>query len=207
MRRSLCLGFMAILMCMVTLRARANSVEITFVGASGGVFLYDASLTPNNNIVSPDDVVYFYDFAGFTGGSFAPSLNLTNVGTGTYVFQGYTENDPLAPGINNKRSDIAPGDDATIAEVRFNYTGATFANPLGGTSVYLGRFTLTSAYTNTAASWTQSTDTQINPVETNINIRPTTVAAVPVPAAVWGGVSLLGLLGGGRLWKRRRELA
>ena len=33
------------------------------------------------------------------------------------------------------------------------------------------------------------------------------VNAVPVPAAAWGGVSLLGLLGGGRLWKRRRELA
>jgi len=32
-------------------------------------------------------------------------------------------------------------------------------------------------------------------------------APVPVPAAVWGGVSLLGLLGGGRLWKRRREVA
>jgi len=30
---------------------------------------------------------------------------------------------------------------------------------------------------------------------------------VPVPAAIWGGVSLLGLMGGGRLWKRRRELA
>ena len=32
------------------------------------------------------------------------------------------------------------------------------------------------------------------------------VSAVPLPAAAWGGISLLGILGGGKLWKRRREI-
>ena len=52
----------------------------------------------------------------------------------------------------------------------------------------------------------------------NVFISPTTATtleahvehnahAVPVPAAVWGGMTLLGLLGSGRLWKRRRALA
>jgi len=33
------------------------------------------------------------------------------------------------------------------------------------------------------------------------------VSAVPVPMAVWGGMSLFGLLGGGRILARRRQLA
>ena len=37
-----------------------------------------------------------------------------------------------------------------------------------------------------------------------VTVNPT---VVPVPAAVWGGVSLLGLLRGGRVWQRRRQLA
>lgn len=37
-------------------------------------------------------------------------------------------------------------------------------------------------------------------------VRIGQLQAVPVPAALWGGISLLGVLGGGRLWKRRREI-
>jgi hypothetical protein len=38
----------------------------------------------------------------------------------------------------------------------------------------------------------------------NITVAPATAHAVPVPAAAYGGASLLGLLGGARVWRRRR---
>lgn len=41
----------------------------------------------------------------------------------------------------------------------------------------------------------------------NVDLNARVISAVPVPAAVWGGMSLLGALGGGRLWRRRYDVA
>jgi hypothetical protein len=74
----------------------------------------------------------------------------------------------------------------------------------GGSVVLAGfKFTLDSTDVGLFAGAFSST-----PVTGSVVAAPASVvSAVPVPMAVWGGISLLGILGGGQIWKRRRHLA
>lgn len=84
-----------------------------------------------------------------------------------------------------------------------NTRSATGTISLTGGSVLLGGFKFTLQDTDVSLlSGSFASQNLLGSVESFGS-----ATAVPVPAAVWGGVGLLGLLGGGRVWKRRRDLA
>jgi hypothetical protein len=82
-----------------------------------------------------------------------------------------------------------------------NTTSATLS--ITGGSLLVGGYKFT--LSDTDLGLTNSVSSL--PLKGDIAAAPALVNAVPVPMAVWGGISLLGILGGGQLWKRRRHLA
>lgn len=193
--------------------ARANTVEITFLGITpNGLnwdYRYSAVLTPNNYLVT-GDVVTFFDFENFLGGSFAPSLPVT--GGENYSTPSYSD----APVGDSTVFSV--GGDLALGDVQFRYIGNSpyFVGP-GNTApgdLLLGFFTLQSSLATGALDLVITTDTsagldfQIGTTDdaANTNFRSTTVARqggfvipTPLPIPVWGGMALMGLLGVRRL--------
>jgi hypothetical protein len=195
--------------------ARANTVEITFLGVtpngSNWDYRYSATLTVDSYLVTGNTVTFF-DFEGFVAGSFASSLPITGG-------ESYTA------GV---ASDAPTGDaftaDLALDDVQFTYNGTSpyITGPLN-TSIgdpLLGFFTLTSTLATGAIDTVLTTDrsagtdliigtnpiTGLNDDRNNITARETTVAReggflipTPLPIPVWGGMALMGLLGARRL--------
>jgi hypothetical protein len=194
--------------------ARANSVELTFIGVvANGLnwdYQYTASLTPNN-YVQTGDTVTFFDFDGFVTGSFVGDPAL---GGPSYALT--SSNDapvqPVLPG------ETPPAGDLLLGDIVFSYNGVSPYLMGGGGSapgdVFIGTFTLTSTFNTGAKDVVQSTDTSAggdskigtaDDVFNQVN-RITTVArnggfptpSVPLPIPALAGSALLGMMGLGR---------
>jgi hypothetical protein len=144
------------------------------------------------------DFVTVYDFGSYAGFAAAPSADWT------ISVQPLGVDPGGAPGIAG---------DGPLNNITFTYHGSTVDANTG--PIDLGSFTIRSSNGNpTAAIAYGSLDHQINPPAPSANFNTTFGPSdsgsgnmAPVPAAAWGGFGLLGLLGMGRLVKRRSLIA
>jgi len=203
--------------------AHANTITLSLqqpvtAGAGGFTeFTYNASLTGDSALVAGDYFV-IYDFNGFAGFD-------NTVGAPTFAFMGSTGvwtaavtptgPYPVSPGSIPAVS--TPGVDSSLLNLVFTYTGPTVFSPIGN----LVTVSALSGVSTTVSGQYGSQD-HVNDGTTALGvvgvpqgiIQGVKVPGaggpgnfVPVPAAVWGGLSLFGLLGGKRFLRARREIA
>jgi len=207
--------FASVVVCglalLVTSTARANSVELTFIGitANGSNFdyHYNATLTPNNYIQT-NDTVTFFDFEGFVAGSF---LGDPALGGPAYTLTS-SDDSPIQPVLPGE---TPPAGDLSIGDILFTYSGVSpYLQGPGNSApgdIFIGEFTLTSSYNTGAKDVVQSTDTsagqdgKIGTADDSFNQvnRITTVArnggfptpSVPLPLPALAGSALFGMIG------------
>jgi len=168
----------------MAITSRANSIIPTLDALSSGTtFIYDVTLSSSTSHIQQNESFFIiYDFAGYTGASESLTGNwsITPELTST-----------LPAGIN-----VTPptGDSGSLMNIRFTYTGPSLT--LTGPPDLLGTVTLNSLYTiRTKKSYVgYDRDNETPPAPEGNNGR-VTVAAVPLPPALWAGLSLMGLMG------------
>jgi len=130
--------------------------------------------------VETGDAFTIYDFAGFVGVSGTLptgwSLTSTNPNSPDYAFQ-----------------TRATTDNSTITDLTLSYIGATTGSTSGNTP--LGTFSFISTFGNRTDSFFEDQDhTIFNDQAQTDNHNTQVPVGVPVPAALWGGLGLLGAL-------------
>lgn len=179
----------AVALCAWTSFARANTLTVRFnqTLSSGTNFVYDIELTGGQALSTAStggsdywapDYFSIYDFAGLTSSSWTSGA-LT---AAAWSFS--TE------GTNSTNPGAATPDGAT-PNFRADFIGGLYTAPVGP-DVLLGQLTLVSQYTARGQAKYISTDSE--GLDPSFNVGTTTVA-VPLPPAVWAGMSLLGVLG------------
>jgi hypothetical protein len=196
--------------------ARANSIEVTFIGAvvngSNFDYIYTAKLTPDN-YVQTGDTVTFFDFEGFVSGTFVGDPLL---GGPSYA-QTSSDDSPIQPTLSGE---TPPAGDLSIGDIVFTYNGVSPYFLVGNTApgdVFIGTFILTSSLNTAAFDVVRSTDTSVGAdgviggsgpgadVFNEVN-RITTVArsggfptpSIPLPLPALAGSALFGMIGMGR---------
>ena len=195
MRRAMCVAFAVALSGVVARDACANSILVvngypTVTGTGPYTWTYQERVT-NDAQVQTNDFFVIVDFNGFVSGSNAQPANWSfatvgNIGT-----------------LTGSNQSLTPTNNPAIPDLVWTYTGTP---TIVGEQI-LGNFSAQSIYGQQTVGVQVGMDHTISPNLPEVNGQNIFTPAVPVPAAVWGGVSLLGMLGGGRLWKRRREIA
>ena len=188
--------------------ANANSILVSLLStAPNGAntnYTYDVTLTAVNQVdpgVRPDgihDGFTLYDFNGLVGGPFAETGLLQQVLLPDFV--------PSVTATTAPPSGTAPADSSAISNVNFTYTGPGAVAPLvAAVPTDLGTFTVTSIYSAHAVQHNNYTGADhSSPGDSpQGNIGNADTPIVPVPASVWGGLGLLGLLAGKRIVRRQ----
>jgi len=167
--------------------AQASSIIIslppTITPIGGGVFTWTYTASMADARLLPGDFLVVYDFAQFVGFPALPPLPL-----------GWAAGVQLVGPIPGQTT---PVDNAGILNLVFTYGGiplATAPPPPGG-SLFLGVFSansmgnirITGEYAAQDANWVD--------LSLQANLGYTSVPAIPLPAAGWAGLSLLGVLG------------
>jgi hypothetical protein len=161
------------------------NVTLGTVTPSGPNFTwtYNASITANQEQVVSGNFFRIYDVAGYVLGSAA--------GPAGWVATAALLNSVPPPNVI-----LVHGDDPTLFNITFTYTGAV---PLSG-PVSLGNFLINSTYGGTSSTIKdfvgQSTNTGTTPPSFNDTRGDVTVAAVPEPLSLLSasvGVILLGI--------------
>jgi len=201
MRLSKGLVAVAVFTALTASIASAETVAYTTFGSFGSTYvpLNDVATRPNGSSIT------------FTGVPFSGNLGIVDAPTNAALGQFTT----VAPALNSL--DSYAGQQFTLRIVQ-SVPGSGFGDIVadltgtlqrsssgqGGSSLFLdftgsvpiGNVTYTPSDLIIAAG-AFPTDSTLQG----------TIAVVPVPMAVWGGMSLFGLLGGGRILARRRQLA
>jgi len=175
--------------------AEANSIfapnppTVTPVG-SNFRWDYDIVVSQGSQVVAGDSFT-IYDFAGFVGvaGSLPTgwALNSSSTNAPDYAFQ-----------------TRATTDDPTVTDLILSYSGATTGSTAANTP--LGTFSFISNYGDRKNSFFEDQDHTIfnNQAQTD-NHNTQVPVAVPVPAAVWGGMTLLGAMFTAKVTRRRSK--
>jgi hypothetical protein len=156
----------------------------------GPLFVWDyAVIVSQGSEVRTSDAFTIYDFAGFTGAFVIPAgwtLDATNPNAPDYTFQ-----------------TRATTDSASTTDLQLKYIGI----PSLGSSASdtpLGKFSFTSTIGVRADSFFESQDhTIFNGAVQTDNHNTQVPAGVPVPAALWGGLGLLGALFTAKVSRRK----
>lgn len=173
--------------------AGANSITVDFgsptVTPVGSNFRWDYNISVAANAqVEAGDGFTIYDFAGYTGTFAIPTgwaLVSTNTNAPDYLFE-----------------TRATTDNSSVTDLILTYSGATTGAALSPTP--LGKFSFTSIYDQKTLSFLEGLDHSIAPhvVQSN-NFNTLVPTAVPVPAAIWGGLGLLGALFTAKVTRRK----
>ena len=183
MRRLWVAGISALGVAAFINSASANSIYAPApptVTPVGSLFKWDYSVvvTQGSEVVS-GDAFTIYDFAGFAGAFVIPagwSLDATNPNAPDYAFQ-----------------TRATTDNPTVTDFQLHYTGPTVGSTASDTA--LGTFAFMSTFGSKADSFFESQDhTIFNGAAQTDNHNTQVPIGVPVPAALWGGIGLLGAL-------------
>ncbi len=197
--------------------ASAHSIQVfsfpTTSPAGGGNtnYSYQISVTPDNQIESGD----FFTLVDMTG-----FVTVASMPTGWTLFNSAgIATTPAGPSstlfgltlIATKAGDVGVLDSPSTPDLTFQYSGST----LGGasTATMVGTFVITSTrslfnltgstivgsdHETTDGLPGQNGDPYISPGDTAPPL------SAPLPAAAWGGMSLLGAFGVGKLARRRK---
>jgi hypothetical protein len=193
--------------------AKANSITLnplttpTVTGTGPYVWTYTPELSAGNS-VQTRDFFTIIDFAGYTGAFSIPAgWTLTVVNTLASPVPGLLSSDTSFDGARsnvfatNNSADAA--DNPTLPDLVLVRTGAAITPATGPTS--LGSFQFTSIYNQRTTGLLLGRDTTgLTPGITSANAQPTSVPAVPVPAAAYAGFSMLSGLGVFGAIRRRR---
>jgi len=185
-------AMVALTMLVLGRSALAEPVSFTTTGTFGGPASAYITYIPNPVAIdTPSAVTYgrFQLIALPLSGTISDTFTLN-------IFQSV----PTPTGIGTTTASVSGTLVINSSDVNFDFTpnAVPVGTTTGGTVTYLVQDTFLSPPTGGPGPFT---------TDLNGFVRSVPGQAVPVPAAVWGGVSLLGLLGGGRLWKRRYEVA
>jgi hypothetical protein len=192
MRRLVAMGLSALGLATIVNSASADSIFAPApptVTPVGPLFKWDyAVIVSQGSQVMAGDAFTIYDFAGFTGTFSIPagwSLDATNTNAPDYTFQ-----------------TRATTDNSTVTDLILSYSGATVGSTASDTS--LGTFSFTSIFGDKANSFFESQDhTIFNGAVQTDNHNTQVPVGVPVPAAVWGGLGLLGALFTAKVSRRK----
>lgn len=175
--------------------AQANSILYsthTISGAPGAlVWNYTVEITGNSAVVAGDFFV-IGDFGGYVAGSIAAPSDWT---ASIVNFTGTVSSD-AGPSTMSV-------DSAGVPNLVFTYTGQ---NNLVGPQLVSG-FTATTTLVGAHLGYLVALDhpyigNNLEGTQSNTGRVP---VPIPLPAAAWGGMALMGVLGGGKLARRRRE--
>jgi len=192
MRRVVTMGVGALGLATLINSASADSIYAPApptVTPVGPLFKWDYSVvvTQGSEVVS-GDAFTIYDFAGFTGAFVIPagwSLDATNPNAPDYTFQ-----------------TRASTDNPTVTDLQLSYTGPTVGSTASDTA--LGTFAFMSIFGSKADSFFESTDhTIFNGAAQTDNHNTQVPVGVPLPAALWGGLGLLGTLFTAKVTRRK----
>ncbi len=195
--------------------ASAHSIQVfstptTSPGSGGNTnYTYQVVVTANNQVNTGD----FFTLVDMTG-----YVSVVSVPTGWTLFNAAVDattpaGAPLTLGPLTIVATFAGGVgvlDSGAMDLTFQYTGAT---TLGGAAVNtpLGAFVIASTKSlfNLTGSTIVGSDHQTGTGLAGENGDPyvtpgDSALPVPLPAAAWGGMSLLGALGAGKLVRRRK---
>lgn len=195
----------------VATESRANSILVTNAGYGIASlsplqvrFDYNAVLDGAATLSNLQDGDGFtiYDFAGFTGAHAEPT--------------GWTFSSGLATGFPPGTLPLGNSDDPNLVNLTWTYHGPTLnaVTPLG---IFSAVTSETFQKLDSYAAQDHGFDLMTNSQQPQSNQGRILVAAtetgggtptpLPVPAAVWGGLSLFGVLGSSRLRKSMRTNA
>jgi hypothetical protein len=158
--------------------ASANTITVNFVSQVGSTFNYALTQTAGSTVQTGD---YFavVDFAGYVSATPLLGFAITTPSTGPAGF--------------------AQNGDSSVSNVVYTYTGpASSVNGL--------LFSITSSLTTSAIESYTSVDHNPPPGGTSFATGDLTVAAaaVPLPAAAWAGMALMGFVGANKFRLSRR---
>jgi len=191
--------------------AQAESIIVLNGGmtTSGGTttFTYNVFLTPVNHAESGDFFTIF-DFEERVG-----SASIVSNPAGVSGNFSYPATGVLPAGSPANTAGSLPGllgDSTGVDNITFTFDATTVsapANPLGQ-NLLLFSFEVASTATGTNLDTYVAQDhTLLNAVANNqgnviVAFSPDGPQTVPVPAAMWGGMALMGLIAGGKLRKK-----
>jgi hypothetical protein len=163
-----------------------NPPTVTPVGPN---FQWDyAVIVSQGSQVVAGDGFTIYDFAGFTGAVSLPafwSIDASQTNAPDYAFQ-----------------TRATTDNPTITDLVLTYSGPTVGSTASDTP--LGTFSFVSTFGLRAGSFFESQDHTIFDGQAQTDNHNTQVPlGVPVPAALWGGLGLLGALFTAKVTRRK----
>jgi hypothetical protein len=193
LRRLVVAGVSALGVAAFVNSADANSIfapnppTVTPVGSN---FRWDYDIVVSQGSeVQTGDAFTIYDFAGFVGVSGTLptgwTLTSTNPNSPDYAFQ-----------------TRATTDNPAITDLTVSYSGATTGSTSGNTS--LGTFSFISTFGSRADSFFEDQDHTIFNGQAQTDNHNTQVpVGVPVPAALWGGLGLLGSLFTAKVIRRK----
>jgi hypothetical protein len=170
---------------------RADSIQLTGFSTSaeaGGTrFNYETSVTQASRVEFGDFFI-IYDFAGLVPGSLQTPA----------FYAGTVEN--LSPPVIGSNGSLLITDNPTVPNLRFTRTDGTVVGP-----AVLGEFSAVTTLGGQQIGTLGALDTNNSPQGNGLKQVNTDFVPVPVPLplAAWGGLSLLGLLGGTHLLKSR----
>lgn len=148
---------------------------------------YAVVVSTGSQVMSGDGFT-IYDFAGFTGTFAIPaswSLSSGSTNAPDYAFQ-----------------TRATTDNSTVTDLILTYSGPTIGSTVSDTA--LGTFSFTSTFGLSASSFFESQDHTIFDGKVQTDNHNTLVpVGVPVPAALWGGLGLLGALFTAKVSRRK----
>ena len=180
--------------------------------AGAGWFVYD--LVTTGELRDPAgsgnfSYVTIYDFAGLIAGSIDFDLGAAASGQG-FTAAVATPNTGLTNGVIPNDSPDLPN--ITVRFENLN-SGAVFSAATAGATLnddgyaYIGTLKVRSSFTDTTigdvSSYDYRTATRVSRSLTDTTV-PQAAQVVPLPAAVWGGMGLFGVLAGVKLRGRRR---
>jgi hypothetical protein len=183
-------------------------------------YYYRVAITPQNTLQT-GDFFSILDFSGLVlspAPTFAPSpFTLTGATAANFAFSTVTPPILLDSGTAFNES---LKDNPTVLNVTFTYTGATTLNSANatmaqfdstGTLVVLGVITARSTlFTPRVDGYIGQDHTTTSIASTSQNGADTLVPGLangteaPLPTAAWGGMALIGLLGGTRLRRAKQ---
>lgn len=169
--------------------SRADSINASAPVVTGsGPYTWTYALfgSAGSSIVTGDFFV-IVDFGGLIGGS-----NFQPVG---WTFSTETTTGT----ISSDAGDVSGYSDGGLTNLRWTYSGAPIAGPSA-----LGPFGAISSFNVAAESVLVARDHNPAGTSTGANIQPLAVP-VPLPAAVWAGMSLMGLMGAQGLRRKRQQ--
>jgi hypothetical protein len=196
--------------------ASANSIHLQMIGeASAGpnfTYTYQATVDQLNTVNTNDGFVIF-DFDGYVAGSYVGNTQKFADGSFSFSYGALPSVAPTTPGsIALLTASGGFGDNPLIGNLNLKYTSATAVGYTGSGStvgitsptftnneLILGTFTVTSTLATPRFDSFYAQDHNVGTLALDQNQGQVQVAGTPggespLPAAVWGGMGLMGLV-------------